>query len=108
MQSHDTAQALGAQERTLGSRARRLTARGAQALGTGGTGAWRCGTAAWGCDTAGGPDHDKMPVHAWACWPGCVCAHCAPDQFLDSTLFLSYRLDTVHHKKISEIFFLIK
>ena len=30
-----------------------------------------------------------------------VCAHCAVEQFLDSVLFLSHFLGTVHHKKFS-------
>ena len=39
---------------------------------------------------------------AGACRMSCGCALDAPSLFLDSVLFLSHCLDTVHHKKFSK------
>ena len=86
-------------------------------------------TASQACDTARGSPVTRRPApttrlaggaktrplaRAWArlCAPGCAvgssgCALGAPSLFLDSILFLSHWLDTVHHKNFSN-FFLIK
>ena len=56
--------------------------------------------------------HAHMPGPAYARRLGCVSAHCAlgaPNlfltQFLDSIVFLSHCLNTIHHKKFSKFFF---
>ena len=110
-QGHDMVQALGAQARALGARALGTRALGEQALRHAARGAQARGTATRqpGAATQLGGLTTTRRQRV----PGRACAHLGVlaglcvhivhlTRFLDSVLFLSHFLITVHHKKFSK------
>ena len=75
-------------------------------------GRWACDTVSWGLATRLPCGHDTAPVRVWVhlgVLAGLAgCAHCSLVPFLDSILFLSHCLDTVHELCSPQNFFEIK